>query len=97
MRLDPKTAEITSINWDSVQERVRAYARDHNLSLSPEYHIPLEVGAEHLRLYNEGAQIPVAEFWPYFRSDAKTLKNITIQYYQSQEIDDLLKDLAVTF
>ena len=48
MGIDYKDGAIND-TWESVQQRVRSYALDRNLMVSPDWQIPLEPG-ETIRL-----------------------------------------------
>ena len=94
--IDQKNGIINGITWDALQERVRGYAGSHDLEVSPEHKIPLEVDCRRLRLYKDGALLPVAEFYPYFQKDGETLKYVKTAYIDDPSIKDLLTELGVT-
>lgn len=89
-----KTVSITGKTWDKVQTFIKQYAKDHNLSVSPESYLPLEdaLGTS-LDLYKPEALISVASFYPYFCRDGKTLKHIKVNFEEDCGIEDILKDL----
>ena len=97
MGIDYKNGAIND-TWESVQQRVRSYALDRNLMVSPGSNGICQSGADRLRLYKDTALVPVAEFWPYFKRNGEnpTPKEVKTEYVEDPSIKDLLSELEVT-
>lgn len=95
--MDLRRATINGKSWDEVQDEVRRYGEENSLEVEPPGYLPLkDADFVSLKLYKPSALVPVAEFRPFFQTDGKTFKNISIEYYVDESIGQLLEKLKIT-